>query len=162
MIAVSNALAAAFTSYLEFKRVDTNVVACNMSAADLYDIRVWWHSLSPEARKLQTNVEILVSSTEAVLQTENSGWLQEMREALSEIYGEKKDSKSEIHPAQNGRSPSDDSLDPSKLEPHPVIVKVPLDNTEAPTQSELKAEGGHGDTETRGEGEGIEGDEVIR
>ncbi|UBF24661.1 DUF4231 domain-containing protein [Kovacikia minuta CCNUW1] len=115
-IAVSNALAAAFTSYLEFKRVETNVIACNISAADLYDIRVWWHSLSPEIRKLQTSVETLVSSTEAVLQTENSGWLQEMREALSEIYGEKKDTKKEIHPAHNGQPLDDPVLAPLQPE----------------------------------------------
>ncbi|MBW4691140.1 MAG: DUF4231 domain-containing protein [Lyngbya sp. HA4199-MV5] len=90
-IAVSSALAAAVTAYLEFRRVETNVVSCNISAADLYDIRVWWHALSPEARTQRVNIETLVASTEAVLQTENAGWLQEMREALSEIYGDKKD-----------------------------------------------------------------------
>ncbi|XGV95904.1 MAG: DUF4231 domain-containing protein [Leptolyngbya sp. BL-A-14] len=90
-IAVSSALAAAVTAYLEFRRVETNVVSCNISAADLYDIRVWWHALSPEARTQRVNIETLVASTEAVLQTENAGWLQEMREALAEIYGDKKD-----------------------------------------------------------------------
>lgn len=113
-IAVSNALLAALTSYLEFTRVEPNVVACNMSAADLYDIRVWWHSLSPEARKLQSSVETLVSNTEAILQTENSGWLQEMREALSEIYGEKKESKNEIHPAHTDPPLHDSVLAPLK------------------------------------------------
>ncbi len=94
-LAVSNALAVALTSYLEFKRVDTNVVACNLAASDLYDIRVWWHALSPEARGQQFNIETLVSSTEAVLQTENAGWLQEMREALAEIYKEKQEANKE-------------------------------------------------------------------
>ncbi len=90
-IAVSSALAAAFASFLEFKRVETNVIACNLSAADLYDIRIWWNALSPATQSQQENVELLVASTERVLQTENAGWLQEMREALAEIYREKKE-----------------------------------------------------------------------
>ena len=89
-IAVSSALTSAFAAYLEFRRVESTVVACNISAADLYDIRVWWHALTPEARTQRVNIETLVASTEAVLQTENAGWLQEMREALAEIYGDKK------------------------------------------------------------------------
>ena len=92
-IAVSGALAAAAAAYLEFLRVEPTVIAFNISAADLYDIRVWWHALSPEARTQRVNIETLVASAEAVLQTENAGWLQEMREALAEIYGDKGDKK---------------------------------------------------------------------
>jgi hypothetical protein len=90
-IAVSSSLAAAVTAYLEFRRVETNVISCNISAADLYDIRIWWHALSPDTRTQKGSIETLVISTEAVLQVENAGWLQEMREALAEIYGDKKD-----------------------------------------------------------------------
>ncbi|WP_421659191.1 DUF4231 domain-containing protein [Leptothermofonsia sp. ETS-13] len=95
-LAVSNALAISLTSFLEFKRVESNVISCNLAASDLYDIRIWWHALSPEARKKRANVETLVNSTEAVLQTENAGWLQEMREALAEIYKERKDTHKQL------------------------------------------------------------------
>jgi hypothetical protein len=88
-IAVSSALATSFASFLEFKRVETNLVSCNMAASDIYDIRTWWRALSDSARRQQANIEILVSSTEAVIQSENLGWVQEMRDALSEIYGDK-------------------------------------------------------------------------
>lgn len=112
-IAVSSALAAAVTAYLEFRRVETNVVSCNTSAADLYDIRVWWRALSPEARIQRVNVETLVASTEAVLQTENAGWLQEMREALSEIYGDKKDK--ETHDSSKLLDEVSPALQPSPI-----------------------------------------------
>lgn len=92
-IAVSSALATAFASFLEFKRVETNLVSCNMAASDIYDIRTWWRALSPPAKAQQSNIEILVGSTEAVIQSENLGWVQEMRDALSEIYGEKTESE---------------------------------------------------------------------
>jgi hypothetical protein len=90
-IAVVGAIATAFTSFLEFKRVESTIVSFNMAATDLYDIRTWWRALSDTARTQQRNIETLVNSTEAVIQTENAGWLQEMRDALSEIYGRKKD-----------------------------------------------------------------------
>lgn len=89
-IAVSSAVAAALTTFLEFRRVESNIVSCNLAAADLYDIRVWWNALPDIAKQDQASIETLVSSTESVMQTENSGWLQEMRDALAEIYSEKK------------------------------------------------------------------------
>jgi hypothetical protein len=121
-IAVSSAFAAAFTGFLEFKRVETNVIACNLSAADLYDIRIWWHALSPTARTQQANIETLVSSTEAVLQTENAGWLQEMREALAEIYREKKEAGGEIPNEEEEHRP--DIVD------RIFAVRLPLDEDE--------------------------------
>ncbi|MBW4470113.1 MAG: DUF4231 domain-containing protein [Stenomitos rutilans HA7619-LM2] len=124
-IAVSSALAAAVTAFLEFRRVETNVVSCNISAADLYDIRVWWHALSPEARTQRVNIETLVASTEAVLQTENAGWLQEMREALAEIYGDKKDK--ETHDSRKPLDEVSPALQPSPIAgvPGQEVPKLP-------------------------------------
>lgn len=117
-LAVSNALAVAFASFLEFRRIEATIVSCNLSAADLYDIRIWWHALSPETRRQRESVETLVSSAEAVLQTENAGWLQEMREALAEIYKEKKDRQKET--AAEGLAPSallQENSPPRELQP---------------------------------------------
>ena len=152
-IAVSSAVAAAVAAYLEFLRVEPTVVAFNISAADLYDIRVWWHSLAPEARTQRVNIETLVASAEAVLQTENVGWLQEMREALAEIYGEKKDKDAhdgsklldEVNPALQPSPiaglPSQDTVDrlqpaaEPKPEPAPVVATTPLNSVQP--QSEV-------------------------
>jgi hypothetical protein len=87
-IAVSSAVATAFASFLEFKRVETNLIAYNTAAADLYDIRAWWRALPETAKAQQSNIETLVNSTESVIQSENAGWVQEMRDALAEIYAE--------------------------------------------------------------------------
>lgn len=135
-IAVSSALAAAVTAYLEFRRVETNVVSCNISAADLYDIRVWWHALSPEARTQRVNIETLVASTEAVLQTENAGWLQEMREALAEIYGDKKDK--ETHDRGKLLDEVSPALQPSPIagipeEPPTLLHPIAEPNPETPS-----------------------------
>ena len=87
-VAVSSSLAAAFAGFLEFKRVETNLISCNVAASDLYDIRAWWRSLPQRARKQQSNIEALVNSTEQVIQGENASWVQEMRDALAELYGD--------------------------------------------------------------------------
>ncbi|HEY9646405.1 MAG TPA: DUF4231 domain-containing protein, partial [Chroococcidiopsis sp.] len=105
-VAVSSALATAFANFLEFKRVETNLTSCNTAANDLYDIRTWWHALSSTSSILQSNVETLVSSTEAVIQSENAGWVQEMREALSKIYGDKKEDEESQELAQGMVHPS--------------------------------------------------------
>jgi hypothetical protein len=135
-LAVSNALAIAFTGYLEFKRTEANVISCNLAAADLYDIRIWWHSLSPDARAQRANVETLVGSTEAILQTENAGWLQEMREALAEIYKEKKDTlsdslKKDSLPAEAPVESVSSKFEPKFTKDTPTTEAAPVPNVQS-------------------------------
>jgi hypothetical protein len=87
-VAVTSSLVAALGSFLEFKRVETNLIGMNLAASDLYDIRAWWRALSDSAKQQSGNKATLVKSAEAVIQGENASWLTEMREALSEVYGE--------------------------------------------------------------------------
>jgi hypothetical protein len=87
-IAVTVALAGAFISFLELKQVETTLVAYNQAATDLEGIHIWWHALRDEDRVKAENKEKLVENTEMVLQTELAGWVQEMRDALAELYGE--------------------------------------------------------------------------
>ncbi|MFZ4667600.1 MAG: hypothetical protein ACOYME_14335, partial [Prochlorotrichaceae cyanobacterium] len=55
----------------------------------LYSIRAWWRALPSHAQADQANLETLVQLTENVIQAENAGWVQEMRDALSDMYGDK-------------------------------------------------------------------------
>jgi hypothetical protein len=90
-IAVTIALMGALTTFLEFKRVETTLTAYNQAATDLDSIRTWWRALPDEDKKgekKQENFEKLVKNTEAVIQSEHAGWVQEMRDALAELYGE--------------------------------------------------------------------------
>ncbi|NEO89610.1 MAG: DUF4231 domain-containing protein [Moorea sp. SIO3G5] len=97
-VAVTTAFAAAFSSFLELKRVETTLIAYNQAADDLYDISTWWHGLSDE-EKLE-KFELLVISTEKTIQSENVGWVQEMNDALAELYGETEQSEAK------GKNPS--------------------------------------------------------
>ena len=87
-VAVTSAISAALISMLEFQRIETTLVSCNQASNDLYNIRTWWRALSPEAQADPHNLETLVKLTENVIQAENAGWVQEMRDALSDMYGE--------------------------------------------------------------------------
>ncbi|NEO29105.1 MAG: DUF4231 domain-containing protein [Symploca sp. SIO3C6] len=87
-VAVSTVLAAVFSSFLEIKRVEATLIAYNQAADDLYDISTWWSSLSDQAKL--DNFELLVLKTETTIQSENAGWVQEMNDALTELYGETK------------------------------------------------------------------------
>lgn len=87
-VAITSALVAALGSFLEFKRVETNLIGMNLAASDLYDIRAWWRALSDAAKQQAANKAILVKGAEGIIQGENASWLTEMREALSEVYGD--------------------------------------------------------------------------
>jgi SMODS and SLOG-associating 2TM effector domain 1/Protein of unknown function (DUF4231) len=87
-VAVTSAISAALISLLEFQRIETTLVSCNQASNDLYNIRTWWRALPPEAQDDPHNLETLVKLTENVIQAENAGWVQEMRDALSDMYGE--------------------------------------------------------------------------
>lgn len=131
-ITVSSAAATAFASYLEFKRVETTVVSCNTAAADLYDIRAWWRALPEAAKAHQQNIETLVKSTEDVIQSENAGWVQEMREALSEIYGDKKDEEtSQEYPTASLGPASVTGVEPSVND----LEQIPIPSVASPVAS---------------------------
>jgi hypothetical protein len=87
-VAVTSAIVAALGSFLEFKRVETNLIGMNLAASDLYDVRAWWRALSNSEKQQASNKATLVKSAEGIIQGENSSWLTEMREALSEVYGD--------------------------------------------------------------------------
>ena len=118
-VAVSSAFSAALISTLEFRRVETNLVSCNQASNDLYSIRTWWRALSPEAQADQDNLETLVQLTENVIQAENAGWVQEMRDALSDMYGEK-DKASDSKPMNENASSSSSELDLQDPDGNPV------------------------------------------
>ncbi|HEY9660897.1 MAG TPA: SLATT domain-containing protein, partial [Allocoleopsis sp.] len=91
-VAVSGALTAALTSFLEFKRVEATLIGYNQAADSLYDIRTLWLSLSEHERKL----DLLVKTTEEIIQSENASWLQDMQDRLADLYSQvKPDEESE-------------------------------------------------------------------
>jgi hypothetical protein len=91
-IAVTTAIVAALTAFLELMRLETTRTAYNQAAEDLDSVRAWWHALPDDDKKAdetgQANFEKLVKYTETVIESEHAGWVQEMRDALAELYKE--------------------------------------------------------------------------
>jgi hypothetical protein len=89
-IAITNAIATALASFLDLKQLDTTLMSYNQAACNLENLLCWWHALTDDARKERENIEKLVLNTERVIQAETTSWVQEMRDALSELYKEDK------------------------------------------------------------------------
>lgn len=85
-IAVTNAIAASALSFLEFRQFDSTLIGYNQTASNLENILCWWHALTPEARNDPKNVEKLVESSEKIIRTETTGWVQEMKDAMADLY----------------------------------------------------------------------------
>ena len=82
------ALTGAFASLLELQQAEETLVAYNQAATDLEGIRIWWHALPDGEKAKQENKEKLVEYTETVFKTELAGWVQEMMDALADLYAE--------------------------------------------------------------------------
>jgi Sec-independent protein translocase protein TatA len=85
-IAVTNTIAASSLSFLEFRQFDSTLIGYNQTATNLHNILLWWNALTPEARNDPKNVEKLVESSERVIRSETTGWVQEMRDAMANLY----------------------------------------------------------------------------
>ncbi len=84
-IALTTAVAAAFTTYLSYKQTENTLMKYNQAATDLDSVKAWWTALPPDDQAKQENLNTLVDHTEMVLQTEHDGWIQQMQNALAEL-----------------------------------------------------------------------------
>ncbi len=85
-VAVTSTAAASLGAYVELRRLESDLASFNTAAGDLNNLRIWWNSLDDARKKQPEHFEQLVKNTENVIQTENSGWVTEMQEALTELY----------------------------------------------------------------------------
>ena len=85
-IAVSNAIAASILSFLEFRRLDSTLIGYNQTATNLENILWWWYALTDKDRTEPKNIEKLVESSERVIRSETTGWVQEMKDAMADLY----------------------------------------------------------------------------
>ena len=84
-VALTTAVAAAAVTYLEYEQVESTLLHYNQAAAGLETVRGWWVGLPVDAQLDQANVDRLVEHAEQVMRTEQSGWVQQMQDALAEL-----------------------------------------------------------------------------
>jgi hypothetical protein len=94
-VALTVALVGIFTTFLEYRQVDNNLMIYNQARYSLTHIKGWWSDLPDEQKKDPRNIRQLVDSTEKVLQSELSRWIQNMQKALEDLQAKQKETKNE-------------------------------------------------------------------
>lgn len=109
-IALTTALVGAFSTYIQYQQLETKMMKYLQTASDLENVRAWWFALSSEEQAKQKNIDILVRQTEQFLESEISGWIQEMQEALAELRSEqtKKEEAAELNSSKHISVPPED------------------------------------------------------
>ena len=84
-VALSTSIVAALGTFLGYRQTESTLTKYNQAATDLTNVKAWWDSLSAEEQSQQVNIDSLVSHTERVLQSELTGWVQQMQNALADL-----------------------------------------------------------------------------
>jgi hypothetical protein len=84
-IALTTAVAGAFTTYLGYTQTENTLTKYNQAATDLENVKGWWNALSASEQSRTTNIRLLVDHAEDVLQRELDGWVQQMQDALTNL-----------------------------------------------------------------------------
>ncbi len=84
-VALTTAIVTAVTAYLHYEQTENKLVRYNHAASNLDNIKMWWASLSTDARADPQNVRRMVETTERILEEESRSWLQQMRDALANL-----------------------------------------------------------------------------
>jgi tetratricopeptide (TPR) repeat protein len=109
-VALTTSIAAAFTAWLELRRVDSTINNYSQITLELKIMRDRWHSLSPQQ---QTGDEFfkLVVAAEKILWSQHNKYISEMRQAVADMQGKEGDV---LTKAMN--SPAPPALDAALLE----------------------------------------------
>jgi hypothetical protein len=123
-VALTTALATALTTSFATRQLEETLVRYNQSAADLANVRDWWTKLSPAAKRNPKNIDQLVEVTEKVLETELSGWVQRMENALAQLKAEEE--KSEESGNDKSQPKNEDTPPPPQSDP--IAPEEPADS----------------------------------
>lgn len=88
-VALTTTLVGIFTTFLEYRQIENNLMIYNQARYSLIHIKGWWSDLADEQKKVPKNIRQLVDSTEKVLQSELSRWVQNMQTAVEELAKQK-------------------------------------------------------------------------
>ena len=169
-VALTTAIAGGLTAYLSYQQTESTLTKYNQAATDLENVKSWWTALTAEEQANSENVTALVNHTEQTLESELSGWVQQMQDALAnlrdsqepkkEVPGPEEDPSKPLapanQPATEGAPPAEEATpaegappageatpaegEPPTEEATPVEGEPPAEG-EPPTEGEPPAEG---------------------
>ena len=88
-VALTTTLVALFTTFLEYRQIQNTLIQYNQAVTNLVNLQNWWIALPVDDKKKQQNKDKLVDSTETILNSELTGWEQQMQSAMAKIYEQK-------------------------------------------------------------------------
>ena len=89
-VALTTALATAFTNKLEIDQVENSLVQYNIALANLRNVQTWWKGLTPWEKARPKNIDLLVDRSERALERETAGWVQQMQSTLDKLTEKEK------------------------------------------------------------------------
>jgi SLOG in TRPM, prokaryote/SMODS and SLOG-associating 2TM effector domain 1/Protein of unknown function (DUF4231) len=95
-VGLTSGIAAAVLAYLGYLQVDNSIVSYNQAASALQSLQDDWAARGAQHRTPEAFHE-LVASSESVLTTELSGWVQQMNESLRELAARQADAAKQLH-----------------------------------------------------------------
>src|SRR6266487_1062674 len=84
VITVTTASAIALVAYLEYNQVGNTLKQYNHAILNLTNIQNWWVSLGNLQADLD-NIDKLVDNVETTIQSEQAGWIQQLKAALTDL-----------------------------------------------------------------------------
>jgi hypothetical protein len=89
-VALTVALVGLFTTFLEYRQIQNTIMQYNQARTNLENLQNWWIAL-PEADRMKEkgNIDKLVDTAETILNSELTGWVQQMQGAMTKIYEQK-------------------------------------------------------------------------
>jgi hypothetical protein len=94
----------------------------------LANVRDWWTKLSPASKRSPKNIDQLVDVTEKVLETELSGWVQRMENALAQLKAEEEKGE---EPGGDKSQPKNEGTPPP---PQPESISPEAEPADSPGQ----------------------------
>ena len=88
-VALTIALASLFTTFLEYRQIQNTIIQYNQAVTNLVNLQDWWNALPIDDKKQQENIDKLVDSSETILSSELTGWVQQMQSAMAKIHEQK-------------------------------------------------------------------------
>jgi cytidylate kinase len=88
-VALTVALVSLFTAFLEYRQVQSTLILYNQAVTNLENLQNWWTTLPQDDKKKQENIDKLVDTSETILNSELTGWIQQMESAMTKIYEQK-------------------------------------------------------------------------
>lgn len=102
VITVTTAVAGALTTYLEYNQIENTLKQYNQAALSLINIKNWWMALGADQAD-QKNIDELVDLVETTLQTESSGWVQQLQIALAKLHAQQAKQDKSFSADQEGK-----------------------------------------------------------